>query len=271
MDIQIIRSLYLACMEAASLLSIDESFAAQLHEALQRFPKPKVGKHGQLLEYLEENEEFEPGHRHISHLFDLHPGEGIDRYYTPELAEATRVTLETRLNHGSGHTGWSRAWIINFWARLGNGQAAYENLLALLRYSTSANLFDEHPPFQIDGNFGGIAGISEMLLQSHRGELRLLPALPQAWSSGVIRGLRARPGLEVDIAWRDGRLEEANLNAHVTSDIRIRSHEPIVIRRNHEAVALLRIDTDLYEFQVNLGRKYTVEFEQIGNQEQSGC
>lgn len=259
MDSQILHELFDACITAAKILDRDEELQRVWSGIMEKMPKPRIGRHGQIQEWLEDYEEAEPGHRHISHLFGLHPGKQISVGSTPELAKAARVTLERRLAGGGGHTGWSRAWIINFWARLEDGEKAYENLRELLAHSTLPNLFDNHPPFQIDGNFGGAAGISEMLMQSQLGEIHLLPALPASWHAGEVTGLRAKGGFEVDIRWEAGELTGALIHASHDGICKLRSKSSLkVTGKDGEAVRAERIESGAISWHASQGESYTV-------------
>lgn len=257
MDSQIIYTLFKSCITASQILGVDPEFAKQLETVAGKLPKPQIGKHGQIQEWSEDYDEDEVGHRHISHLFGLHPGNMFTVRKTPVLALAARKTLERRLAHGGGHTGWSRAWIINMWARLKDGEKACENLMGLLRKSTQTNMLDSHPPFQIDGNFGGTAGIAEMILQSHEEGMELLPAIPDSWCNGKVKGLRARGGFTIDIEWQEGSLSKAVVHSNSGRDCIVIDERKINVSCDGRPVNVIQNGIE-FSFATEAGREYVL-------------
>lgn len=227
MDMEIIWDLFTNIIEASKVLGTDQEFAKLIEQKRAKLSPLKIGKKGNLVEWWKDFEDEDPQHRHVSHLFGLHPGREISPLINPELAAAGRKTLEIR---GDGGTGWSKAWKINFWARLLDGNHAYKMYQELLKQSTLNNLFDTHPPFQIDGNFGAVSGVAEMLLQSHLTDIQLLPALPAAWMDGSVKGLIARGNFKVDMYWQKGQLSKAAITSKVGNVCKLRTNQKITVQ-----------------------------------------
>ncbi|HCC71674.1 MAG TPA: hypothetical protein DEQ09_11060, partial [Bacteroidales bacterium] len=265
-DNALVGELFEHFIEASKILGRDSDLRASVAKKKKRLPPYQIGRYGQLQEWLEDVDNPEDKHRHTSHLWGLYPGTSIDPLKTHELAEASKVVLEYR---GDESTGWAMGWRVNLWARLRDGNRAYKLLRRQLMLvdspwhgagpgGTYLNMMDAHPPFQIDGNFGGTAGITEMLIQSHNGYIEFLPALPDSWPEGTFRGLKARGAFEIDLEWEENDWTKAIISSQKGISCTVKSRSRISVLLDNQKIKVKKHDGDLYEFQTKSGEEYII-------------
>ncbi|MGB2820234.1 MAG: glycoside hydrolase family 95 protein [Phycisphaerae bacterium] len=254
-DQQLVWDLFTNFIEASEALGADEAFRNKVAALKARLLGPKIGNWGQLQEWMVDRDKPDDRHRHLSHMIAIHPSRQISPLTAPELAQAARVSMNAR---GDGATGWSKAWKINIWARLHDGNRSHKLLSEMIRGNIFSNLFDAHPPFQIDGNFGYASGVCEMLVQSHMGQIHLLPALPAAWPNGHIKGIRARGGFELDIQWKDGKLSEGAIRSSRANACTLRTSAAVTITSRGKKVEASQVDQNVITFPTDQGQEYVI-------------